>query len=163
MPTDQVQTWPDGGLFIYVADITNGAGGAGTQSYTVTAPDGSEIEFLFGHMTNDEASSARTFIVTIDAGAPGSPLTRIYDASLNANQQAGIPHAGSVAAAGAVIAGGVRLFMKGPMRLVISIASVTLSEDTSVGLTFRCRGGIPTVVEAGASTPTITITEERML
>lgn len=150
-----------GGLFIYFATIVNGAGGAGDHTYIVTAGVGNELEILGGVILNGDTSS-RTVTVKTDTGVAdenvdgslpeGTALgagTRmgLYrgDASVNAPQAFG------------------RMVLSGSLRLVVRVAAVTASENSAFGFIARLRGGIPTIAETGASTPTITIEEERTI
>ena len=146
----------NGRTWVYQADITNGGGGAGNHSYTVTVASGNELEVLYGELFNGDTSN-RTGEVIIDDGT--NQLSRFLSGTINAAARWPFPIADGQAAAGMSLGGG-RVIISGTMRLVATVASVAASENTAFAVVCRIRGGIPTVVEVGASTPTININTE---
>ncbi len=159
MTIDRDDAFWAGSLWVYQADITNGAGGAGDNSYTVTVGVGNELELLYGELFNGD-TSARTVTVEIDDGT--NRIAQLLNVAADAAKRHGFPINDDISTGGGVVAGGGRRFiLAGAMRLIVTIAAVALSQDSALGLVCRIRGGAPTVVEAGASTPTININTEQ--
>lgn len=148
----------DGALWIYQADITNGAGGAGDQTYTLTVGTGNELEVLYGEVFNGD-TSARVVTVIIDDGT--NQITQILNLTAGAGARVAFP-VSTTQGDSAGVAAGARLIVAGTMRIVVRVAAVALSQDSALGLACRIRGGVPSVVEAGASTPTININTEQV-
>ncbi len=148
----------DGALWVYHADITNGGGGAGDHVYTIVPGAGNELELLYGRVINQD-TTARTVTIVIDDGS--NDLVRIMTLALSGGAAAGFPTAEVQATTGNSTSL-VRYIISGTMRLVVAIAAVALSQDTVLGLVCRIRGGLPTVTEVGASTPTININTEQV-
>ena len=142
-------------LWIYQADITNGAGGAGDQTYTLTVGVGNELEVLYVRVLQGDPTS-RLVLAQIDDGTNQGP--RLIGGSTAQDTFRQWPTAGSSADDG--VLGSARLLMAGAMRLIVTIQAVALSENTACWIGCRIRSGVPTVVESGASTPTININSE---
>ena len=151
----------DGALFVYHSTIANGAGGAGNQSYIVSVSEGSEMEVLYGIFINGDTVD-RDCRVTIDDGT--NTLTRLArEAALSAGIEMPFPIAGAVdSGTDPYGAGRGRPMIAGPLRITALGTAIAASQDTTFGLVGRFRGAVPTVVEAGASTPTITVNTERV-
>ncbi len=151
----------DGALFIYHADILNGAGGSGTTSYTVVPGAGNELEILYGHIFNGD-TVGRGSKVEISSGANflASLLDDQTGIALDPGAAQSYPHSDEVAAGGGSTVGGVRLFLAGTMDLEGAILAVGSSDDTRFAMVARLRGGMPIITEAGISTPTININVE---
>lgn len=149
-----------GRLWVYQADITNGAGGAGNHSYTVIPGAGCEMEVLYGELFNGDVSNRTGSIVMEDNST--NRLVSILATTINAAARQSFPTAIVQASAGSGAAAGPRFILAGAMRLVATVAAVTLSENTALGLVCRVRGGVPSVAEAGASTPTINVNTEQV-
>ncbi len=156
MPEDY---W-DGALWIYQGDVTNGAGGAGNQSYTLTIDTGNEAEILYGSVFQGDPT-VRTASVGIFDGT--FRIGRLLSTSLNQNAVQGYPSAATSGANGNPSAAGPRYIIGGGMRILATIESVALSEDTAYSIAMRIRGGVPTVVEAGQATPTIDVNREQVV
>lgn len=153
-------TYWEGATWVYQASIENSAGGASNQSYTLSLPVGSELELLYGELVNTDTSS-RNATVELNSGA--NRLARLLNSiGVSAGFGIGFPVAGS-AASGQGPAAGQRFIMTGPMRLIITLASVAASQGSACGLVCRIRGGVPTVVEAGEASAVITINIEEVL
>ncbi len=152
----------DGGNWVYQADITNGAGGAGVQSYTVTAGGGvgGEMEILYGEFFNGDTLGVVLTVSLTDNGA--NELVELMSLTADAASRHSFPHSDTPAVAGTHLSSGSRIFLAGGMTLVALTASVAASQDTAFALVCRIRGAVPTVVEVGASTPTININSERV-
>ena len=148
-----------GAIWVYQADITNGAGGAGSHTYTLTPGVGNEIEILQGEVFNGDSSS-RVISSLVDDGA-----NRLYpiqnDLTIGAAGRYAMP-VGESMAANRNSVGYSKYALAGTMRLVVTVASVAASQDSALGLVARIWGGVPDMVEAGASTPTININTERV-
>jgi len=136
----------------------NGAGGAGDNGYTVTVGLGSEIEVLYGELFNGDTSN-RTAVVDISDGT--NRLGTLINGTLNAGARSTFPGANPFAAAGNP-GTPTRIILSGAMVITATVLAVAASQDSALGLVCRIRGPVPTVVEAGASTPTITINTERV-
>ena len=151
-------SWMAGSLWEYQADITNGAGGAGDHSYTVTPGVGNELWILYGEVLNGDTAT-RTVTMAIDTGAD-----QLYDFSneaLGAGVRAPFPGRGASTVPRHHNAN--YYMLAGAMRFIVTIAAVALSQNTALGLVARIKGGAPTVAEAGASTPTININTEQVI
>ncbi len=149
----------EGALFFYQATVTNGAGGAGVQSYTVTTGVGSEMELLYGEFFNGDTAGVALTVAIDDGTNEGGELMAV---TADAASRHSFPHSDIADAAGTHISAGVRIFLGGGMRLVATTASVAASQDTAFSFTARIRGAVPTVVEVGASTPTIVVNTEQV-
>ncbi len=148
-----------GATWVYQADITNGAGGAGNHVYTIVPGAGNELQILYGRVLNGDTSS-RTATAVIDDGT--NELTRFMTLALTAGSAQSFPNAEIGSTGGGSVADGPRFILSGTMRLVVTIAAVAASENTAFGLVCRIVGGVPTVTEAGASTPTINVNTEQV-
>ena len=150
------EDWPDGSEFVYQGDITNGAGGAGDQTDLLVPGVGNEIEIYSIVVLNGDGS-ARTVTVVVETDTAGEEVNRPVAAqSVNAGSREPVPNARLGHGQG-------RLILSGGMRLLITIAAVALSEDTAVGINGRIKGGVPTITESGASTPTINVNTEKTI
>lgn len=152
----------DGALWVYQATITNGGGGGGTNSYLIVPGAGNEMELLYARLFNGDTAN-RSANAVIETNTAGEVLTRLI--GINTTIAAGAdrmwPYA-STPADNAPMSGGSRVFIAGTMRLYFEVLSVGASDDTALGLVCRIRGGVPTVTETGASTPTIVTNVERV-
>ncbi len=151
----------DGALWVYQADITNGAGGAGVHTYTVSLAVGSEYEILYGQIFNGDTVGV-LMTVTIDDGTASQELAQLLSVTADANTRHSFPHSDVAAAAGTHLSAGSRIILAGGLRLRAATASVAASQNTAFSLVCRIRGAVPTVVEVGASTPTININTEQV-
>ena len=150
--------WKAGRLFVYQADVTNGAGGAGNQSYTFTPGDGNELEILYGELLNGDTST-RVATLEIDDGT--NHLAYLGNESVTAGSRMAFPTA-DPPGNDSTVSAGAPLLLSGTMRLIVLLASVAASQNSALGLVIRLRGGVPTITEAGASTPTINVNVERV-
>ncbi len=149
----------DGGTWVYQASITNGAGGAGVQSYTVVPGRGNEMEVLYGEFFNGDTVGV-VLTVSVDDGA--NELAELMSVTADAASRHSFPHSDVSGVAGTHTSAGARIIVAGTMRLIALSASVAASQDTNLGLACRIRGSEPVVTEVGASTPTITINTEQV-
>ncbi len=150
-------------LFVYHADIVNGAGGAGAQTYTATIGQRNQVELLYGEIFNGD-TSGRVATVEIDDGTAGENQSELVSVTADAASTHSFPHSDVAAAGGTHLSAGARLILSGAQRIVATVAAVAASQDSS--FSFAClirRGTGPTVVEVGASTPTITVNQEGIL
>jgi len=150
----------DWGIWDYQADITNGAGGAGDNSYTITVPVGAVLEIEYGELFNGDTSN-RTAVIEI-RGDGGERLATLINGTLNAAARSSFPSANIFAAAGNPLGTSARIFVSGGMDIVAAVLAVAASQDTAFGISCRIWGEVPTVVEAGASTPTINVNLEKV-
>lgn len=151
-----------GSSWEYQAQITNGAGGAGNQSVILTPGVGDEFELYFATITNGDTAS-RTVTAEIRDDSDNR-LAVLGTISLDAAAVLQIPTAPQAAATGGNAAdapAATRFIISGDMDLRLLVASVAASQDSTYTIVGRIRGSAPTVTEAGASTPTITINTER--
>lgn len=153
----------DGALWVYQADITNGAGGGGDLTWTVVPGVGNEMEILYGDIFNGD-TAGRVVRINIDDGTNhlASLLDDLTGFSLNAGVHHAFPIGDVVAATGGNVSDGARILIAGTMRLVATVESVAASQDGAFALVARIRGGVPVVTEAGNSTPTININTEQV-
>ncbi len=153
----------DGALFVYHADITNGAGGSGTNSYTIVPGAGNELEILYGHIFNGDTVARGTSLL-ISSGA--NLITTLLDdapgLAINPGAVQSYPHNDEVNVDGGSTVGGVRLFLAGTMDFEGKLLAVGSSDDTRFAMAARLRGGMPIITEAGISTPTININVEQV-
>lgn len=146
------------GTWVYQADITNGAGGAGAHTYTLTTSVGSEAWIVSIEVFNGD-TTGRTIRAEVDDGT--NRLGRLMGSrSLGAAALQEWPSKDPAADANSMNDSPYPL--SGGMRLQVTISAVALSQDTACAIVARIRGNVPTVVEAGASTPTINVNTERM-
>ncbi len=149
-----------GATWIYHADITNGAGGAGAHIYTMTVAARSQIEVLYGSMFNGDTTDRNSTLEIEDGG--GNRITRFFSRTHSAATFGVFPYAEDDFGSG--VAAGGRYLLGGGMVLIWTLAAVALSQDSAFGLACQIRvGDVPTVVEVGASTPTININQEGIL
>lgn len=150
----------DGKLWVYQADITNGAGGAGVQSYTVTIPVGSEVELLYGEIFNGDTVGVALTVDIEDDGA--NEIARLIDVTADAASRHSFPHSDVAAAAGTHLSSGARIIVGGGMTIIGLTASIAASQNSAFALVCRIFGDVPTVAEVGASTPTINVNTEKV-
>ncbi len=160
MTIDRDEAYWAGSLWAYQADVTNGAGGAGVQSYTLSVAVGDELEVLYGEFFNGDTLGV-VIGVTIDDGT--NEFAELLSVTADAASRHSFPHSDVAAVSGTHLSSGSRIMLGGGMRLVALTASVAASQDSAFALVCRIRGGVPTVVEVGASTPTININQEGVL
>lgn len=147
-----------GADWTYHAQITNGAGGAGTVSAEVVAGAGSEFRFLYGMIENgdstsrvarasieDDGNNRQTVIASETLGAGGIMMVPTNDEDPTQD-----------------LAGGTPEVISGTMVLRFEVESTAASQDATFGITCRIRGAVPVATEVGNSTPTITINTERV-
>ncbi len=158
---NQSDSWPGGQTWVYHADIVNSAGGAADNSYTVSLAVGNEMEILYGEVLNGD-TAGRVVTVLIDTGTAGENLASLVSITADAGSTQAFPHSDVSGVAGTHLSAGAPLLFSGGMRLVVTVAAVALSQDTAFGLVCRTRNAVPTVVEAGEASATITINEERV-
>jgi hypothetical protein len=143
-------------VWYYQADITNGAGGAGAHSYTVTVSSRSRIEVLYGGVLNGDTTS-RTVTVVVDDGT--EEFTRLVSLSLSTGILEHFPDTRA-----GIVGAGARVILGGGMRVVATIVDVAASQDSAFAIACEIQvGSVPTAVEVGASTPTININREEIL
>jgi len=149
------QAWA---LWVYRASIVNGAGGGGTVSWTITPGAGVEMEILGGFLQNLDTST-RTGSITIRDDDDNDIAHAIRALGIGAGSRSSYP---SSPAQGSdlPVAAGPPSIVRGAMDIFASIAAVAASQDGLLTMIARIRGGLPTVTEAGNSTPTITIDKE---
>ena len=146
-----------GALFTFQGEVTNGAGGAGDQSLTITPAAGGRFELLGLIIVNGDTSARNASAHIFNGG--GTAAVNIARPLLTSS---------SVAAAGAVAwpwfsgntavghESGPPAVVAGSNGLVLTSAAVAASENTNFGVLLRVWGAAPTCTLAGASTPTLT-------
>lgn len=152
---DMIRDWA---LWIYQADITNGAGGAGTHTYAFTVPAGGTVQILYGQILNGDTSN-RAAVATILDPSSGSLYEVIDSATLNAGTRTNFPTAEIFNSAGN---GGAaqKLLLGSNMIFQVQVVDVAASENTALGLAMKIWGPVPSAAETGASTPTINVNTE---
>ncbi len=153
----------EGALYIYDADITNGAGGAGANSYNLTPGVGNEMEILSIRFLNGDVAG-RVLTVEIRDDDNNVIIEIFPGVSLGAGATIMFPHISSDAniAARSAWPNKTRAFLAGEMNVNLSLAAVAASQNTECSIVGRIRGGIPTATEVGASTPTINVNKEQV-
>jgi len=137
-----------------VQSITNGAGGAGDQTWPVLTTDDSEVEIFQMELTNGD-TVARNVSCVVDNGTT-TIATILAASSLNAAATTRWPYVGQ-----AFAATGNNPELMAPLRVgnggrvLWTAASVAASQDTTFAIYFRFRGQQPTIVPTGASTPAV--------
>lgn len=157
--TDQgskVDPYKDGAIFIFIGKVTNGAGGAGTQSATFVPAAGSRFEIIEAEVINSD-TVARLVTISVDDGT-NTLWEPVAGGSANAGAVTRLPIVGSAFAAAGNAADQPRITVADGMRFVMSVAAVAASQDTDYRAILRVWGAAPTVTLAGASTPTLTVT-----
>ncbi len=153
-----ISNLPNPATWTYQADITNGAGGAGTQTYTITPGDRAYMDFLYGQVFQGD-TVGRVITVAIDDGATNE-LTELMRITGDAASRHSIPHSDVADAAGTHLSAGASIRISGAMDLIVTIAAVAASQDTAFGCACTIYGALPTASEVGASTPTINVNQE---
>ncbi len=151
-----------GATHVYRATVINGAGG-GDTSITLLPRAGNEYALVQGSVSHDDATAStinalvrdedgNTQIGMIDALAAVTQNSVNYFPSgigtipATGGNQSGVPHP---------------VIVSGTMDIFVNAVAIDASEGTTHTMLGRARGGIPTITEAGNSTPVITITTER--
>jgi hypothetical protein len=152
-------------MFTFQGTIVNGAGGAGTQSYTFAPGTGGRIRLVAGRFLNGDTAT-RTPIVDIQDGAGRSLVPLIEGGTIGIGGSLPLPHTHSSFAATDTSAGlagndDAAPWIAGANILSIALSAVAASQDTALGAIFEVYGGAPTIVLAGASTPTVTTNVSR--
>ncbi len=150
----------DGAMWAYEADITNGAGGAGENSYLISPGAGNEMEIFNGVFFNGD-SSPRIMTILME-GPSAEKLAMLLDLQVNAGTEHPLNTVDEAAQGDTFTSSGARMPIGGTMRLAMRVAAVAASQDTAFGCFARIRGGLPIVTEAGISTPTININLEQV-
>lgn len=144
-----------GATWVYHATITNGAGGAGNQIYTVSPGDSNEMEVMYGFIHNGDATT-RTIDCRILDGASGNFLSGYFDnETLLANQNRVFPDSDTNKLSP------FRVLVSGDAQLFMRVRSVAASQDSEAAVVCRVRGRAPTTTEDGASSPTTIINTAR--
>lgn len=154
----------EGALFVYRSTVINGAGGGGDCSVTLTPGAGNEFELYFGRISHNDATASNIDVHIRDED--DNVQAALYDVdAVTQNSICQFPTA--PAAAGTAGNAGdspaaTRFIISGTMDLFMNAVAIDASEGTTNTLVGRVYGGMPAVVESGNSTPTITITTERV-
>lgn len=159
MGDDVSKDYWSGGTWVYQGTIDNGAGGGGDVTWSVIPGVGNEMEIIFGTIANTDSAARITAARFRDAG--GNSLASLTDITSTA---AGATRSFPVASEGAddeAVSAGGRYILSGTAELLGEVRSAAASQGGFFGILARIRGGVPTVTEAGNSTPTITINTER--
>lgn len=148
-----------GKLYTFQGTATNGAGGAGTTSCTVTAATGGRVVFLLATINNND-SAGRVAQMVIDDGS-NQIATLAYNGSLAATGQESLDD--ETAVSGVANAGNAagKAWIAGSNRFVMSVAANAASKGAAYAWTALVYGGAPTITLAGASTPTLTTNTSR--
>ena len=155
----------DSALWVYQADITNGAGGSGNHTYVVVPGAGNEMTLLYGSLFNGDTSgrAGRLRVTTDGTGAVVDIIgTGGAGITITAGRYLSFPTSDGQGAGGVGITPGWPFDMAGTMELEALMSSVGASDDSAFAMVARINGGLPTVTETGASTPTININTERV-
>jgi len=137
---------------IRVQTITNGAGGAGDQTWPVLTSTDSEVEIFQMDVTNGDTLARNVSAVVDDATT--TIATLLAASSLNAAAITRWPYVGGAfAAAGNNPEAAAPLHIGNGARVLWTIAAVAASQDTTFAIRFRFRGQMPTIIPTGASTP----------
>lgn len=156
--------WPAGDLFVYRATVINGGGGGGDCSVILVPGAGNEFELYYGTISHNDATASDVDVHLRDED--GNVQSFLYDVdAVVQNAVCQFPPApGSAGTAGnaADAPAATRFLLAGTMDLYIAALAIDAAEGITVTIVGRVRGGMPTVTEAGNSTPTITITTERL-
>ncbi len=135
-----------GALWVFHANITNDGSNSGNHVYAVSQSPGSEMEILYGKLANDDTSN-RTGSINLDDGTNflAALLEDQAGLTINAGFDASFPHVDQPAATGAS-ASPSRILLAGGMRLVATLFSVAVVQDSAFGVVARIRyPPLPTV------------------
>ncbi len=145
----------DGATWHYHCNIANGVGSGGTIQWDVEVPVGDEMELLYGMLTNGDTSTrtGRVYIVE----ATDNIMVYFQNGSLTAGLTRPFP------AIVTDLAVGARYILSGGMKLIAHVVAVASTENATLAVACRIRGGVPTVSESGQDTPTITINTEAVV
>ncbi len=116
------------------------------------------MEVLYGEFFNGDTVGVVLTVSLDDGTNEGAEMLSV---NADAASRHSFPHSDVAAVGGTHLSSGSRIFLAGGQQLIALTASVAASQDTAFALTCRIRGAVPTVVEVGASTPTININTER--
>ncbi len=147
--------------YVFEGTIVNGPGGAGNHTYIVTPGEGNLLEFIEGSIFNGDTVD-RTLSSRVDTGTSGEVIGGgfVQSTVLPAADHTGLYSTLTGLATSPQALG--RPVLGGTARLVITISSVALSQDTAFGFQAWLWGTEPTMTLAGASTPVLTTNEARV-
>lgn len=149
----------EGGTLEYHSTIDNGGGGGGTVAVEITPGAGNEFEVIGVRVVNTGVG-AESVLIRVSTDSSAEVLMELVSGSTAAASFRQWPH-GTVIADDNAMAGG-RLIVSGEMILRMAVAAADAGQGGEFALIARLRGGMPTITEAGNSTPTITINKEQI-
>ncbi len=147
-----------GATWIYHAQITNGAGGGGTVAVIISPPTVSKIELWAVRITNGD-TSARSLVGAV-RDPSGNVLYTFLSGSTAAASFRQWPGNNDIGDGNLVVQAPITI--SGAMDIQLNVAAVASSQDATFGVQCRLFGTLPVVVEAGNSTPTITVNTEQI-
>ncbi len=149
---------------MYRATVINGGGGGGDTSVLLIPGAGNEYALIQGSIAHNDATASTINALIRDED--GNTHIGMIDALASVTQNSvnyfpsGI---GTIPATGGNQSGVPSpLIVAGTAELFVNAVDIDLSEGSTHTLIGRIAGSRPNIVESGNSTPTITITTERI-
>ncbi len=132
------------------------------MSVVLTPGAGNEFELLWGRISHNDATASDIDVHIRDDG--DRVLASLYDMdAVTQNSVCQFPTAPIVAATAGNVTdtpAATRLFISGTIDLYMAALLIDLSEGSTNVIVGRVYGDVPSIVETGNSTPTITINTE---
>lgn len=122
------------------------------------------MQVLYGTLLNLDTVSRNGNVRIADGSGNviGALLGGVLDSvAISANDSVPIPGAAATSTTGQPQQG--RFIVGGSLEILATLASVADGQESDFSLVTRIRGRVPTVVEAGGGTPTVTINLETVL
>ena len=154
-----VQVWPYGATYVFQGTILNGGVTLGDHTYAIATQAGSELMLMYGDILNGDAAG-RAGSVDVDDGT--NILAKLLGnaQTIGAGARRGFPVSGTVGdnQAPSPLLG----FISGGMRILATVSSVAISQDTAFAIVARIRGREPTVTLTGPAGSTATTNTNRV-
>lgn len=154
MTGTQTEGYWEGALWVYHADIVNNGANSGNQVYSIVPGVGNELEVLYGTVFNGDAAGRSTTVI-IDDGT--NNLSLMVSETLGSAASRDFPSSNTSRGAA-----GQRYILAGTMRLITTVASVAVSQDSRLGLCCRIRGDLPTVTLTSPTGATETVNRNQV-
>ncbi len=150
--------WPGGATWVLAADIVNDGSNSGDHAYAISPGAGAEVYILDGFIINEDAAGRNVTVrVTDGTNIVGGSIPEAQ--SLGAGTRMPIyPNISSLS-----VGGHGQMHLSGVMVCEVRIASIAVSQDTTVGLVCKIRGREPTLSLASPTDATETISTAGVL
>jgi len=156
MMTNNIETWPAGSTWAYLAVFKEDGAGGGTVNIDISPGAGNEMILMFMHLGPDDYAANRTITVRIEDSA-NNRLMDIYSAAID-NAHVNLPLVNSDSTSMAWNKTGFPLIISGTDTLTINGASLAQNEEITVAIRARLRGPIPSITATSSGTIGTTVT-----